>query len=60
MRILSHPLLHNGREKTTKEKKWKRKIKEKDKDVICDILMQENTDQQNASGKMKHKLFKNK
>ena len=58
MRILSHPLLHNGEEKTRKEKKkWQHKIKEKDKDVICDILMQENTDQQNASGKMKHKLF---
>ena len=51
MRILSHPLLHNGRDKNKKRK---------DKDVICDILMQENTDQQNASGKMKRKLFQNK
>ena len=35
----------------------KTQIKEKDKDVICDILMQENTDRKNATGKMKHKLF---
>ena len=35
----------------------KTQIKGKDKDVICDILMQENTDRKNVTGKMKHKLF---
>ena len=45
------------RKNKKRKEEMKTQIKEKDKDVICDILMQENTDQQNASGKMKHKLF---
>ena len=57
MRILSHPLLHNGRDKNKKRKEEMKTQKKKYKDVICDILMQENTDQQSVNGKMKHKLF---
>ena len=57
MRILSHHLLHNGGDKNKKRKEEMKTQKKKDKDVICDILMQENTDQQSANGKMKHKLF---
>lgn len=57
MRILSHPLLHNGRDKNKKRKEEMKTQKKKYKDVIYDILMQENTDQQSANGKMKHKLF---
>lgn len=45
------------RKNKKRKEEMKTQIKEKDKDVICDILMQENTDRKNATGKMKHKLF---
>ena len=60
-RIDENTLVPSTTQRKRKNKKrkeeMKTQIKEKDKDVICDILMQENTDRKNATGKMKHKLF---